>query len=40
LPASLEVGALIAFEDAGAYCESMISGFLGQREPASYVSEC
>jgi diaminopimelate decarboxylase len=40
LPASLEVGALIAFEDAGAYCESMISRFLGQREPASYVSEC
>lgn len=39
LPASLEVGALLAFEDAGAYCESMISRFLGQREPVCYISE-
>ena len=39
LPSSLEVGALIAFKDAGAYCESMISRFLGQREPVCYISE-
>lgn len=39
LPASLEAGALLAFEDAGAYCESMISRFLGQREPVCYISE-
>lgn len=39
LPASLGIGALIAFEDAGAYCESMMSRFLGQREPANYISE-
>lgn len=31
---SLEAGALLAFEDAGAYCESMASRFLGQPEPA------
>jgi diaminopimelate decarboxylase len=39
LPASLKVGALLAFDDAGAYCESMISRFLGQRDPACYISE-
>jgi diaminopimelate decarboxylase len=39
LPTSLEVGMLLAFEDAGAYCESMISRFLGQREPVCYISE-
>jgi diaminopimelate decarboxylase len=39
LPENLSVGALLAFEDAGAYCESMMSRFLGQREPMYYVSE-
>lgn len=39
LPAELEVGTLMAFEDAGAYCESMISRFLGQREPQWHVAE-
>lgn len=39
LPATLEVGALIGFEDAGAYCESMMSRFLGQRNPATHISE-
>jgi diaminopimelate decarboxylase len=39
LPGSLPVGAILAFEDAGAYCESMTSRFLGQREPACYVAE-
>lgn len=39
LPANLKVGALLAFDDAGAYCESMISRFLGQRDPACYISE-
>src|SRR5262249_36939508 len=37
LPARLEVGSILAFHDAGAYCESMMSRFLGQREPASFV---
>lgn len=39
LPAALHVGDFLAFEDAGAYCESMISRFLGQREPICYISE-
>jgi diaminopimelate decarboxylase len=39
LPRSLEVGNLLAFEDAGAYCESMSSRFLGQRPPSYYISE-
>lgn len=39
LPCDLPVGSLLAFEDAGAYCESMISRFLGQREPVCYVAE-
>jgi diaminopimelate decarboxylase len=39
LPASLKVGAFLAFEDAGAYCESMMSRFLGQRDPVFYVAE-
>jgi len=33
LPESLSIGALLCFEDAGAYCQSMISRFLGQRDP-------
>jgi diaminopimelate decarboxylase len=39
LPASLEVGSLLAFDDAGAYCESMTSRFLGQGEPACLIDE-
>jgi diaminopimelate decarboxylase len=39
LPASLEVGSLLAFDDAGAYCESMTSRFLGQEEPACFIDE-
>lgn len=39
LPGSLKVGSVLAFEDAGAYCESMMSRFLGQRYPTCYVSE-
>jgi diaminopimelate decarboxylase len=39
LPSSLKAGAFLAFEDAGAYCESMTSRFLGQREPVCYVAE-
>lgn len=39
LPASLNVGAFLAFEDAGAYCESMTSRFLGQRDPVCYIEE-
>jgi diaminopimelate decarboxylase len=38
LPAALPVGTLLAFEDAGAYCESMMSRFLGQPEPKVHVS--
>jgi diaminopimelate decarboxylase len=38
-PEDVAVGALVGFEDAGAYCESMISRFLGQRDPACFVSE-
>jgi diaminopimelate decarboxylase len=33
LPEPLSVGALLCFEDAGAYCQSMISRFLGQPDP-------
>lgn len=39
LPTSLAVGDYLAFDDAGAYCESMSSRFLGQREPICYVAE-
>jgi diaminopimelate decarboxylase len=39
LPASLEVGSLLAFDDAGAYCESMTSRFLGQEDPACFIDE-
>jgi diaminopimelate decarboxylase len=39
LPAAIDVGALLAFDDAGAYCESMTSRFLGQSDPSSYISE-
>jgi diaminopimelate decarboxylase len=39
LPAALDVGSLIAFEDAGAYCESMTSRFLGQRPAAIHVAD-
>lgn len=35
LPSELQVGDVLAFEDAGAYCSSMASRFLGQPEPAS-----
>jgi diaminopimelate decarboxylase len=33
LPSTIELGDLLVFEDAGAYCQSMISQFLGQGEP-------
>ncbi len=33
LPSRLPVGTLLAFEDAGAYCQSMASRFLGQPDP-------
>jgi diaminopimelate decarboxylase len=39
LPASLRVGSLLAFDDAGAYCESMTSRFLGQGDPACFIDE-
>jgi diaminopimelate decarboxylase len=39
LPESLQVGSLIALEDAGAYCESMTSRFLGQRDAVCYLFE-
>lgn len=39
LPDSLSVGSLLALEDAGAYCESMTSRFLGQREASCFVAE-
>lgn len=35
LPSELRVGDVLAFEDAGAYCNSMASRFLGQPEPVS-----
>jgi diaminopimelate decarboxylase len=34
LPNDICVGDLLVFEDAGAYCSSMTSRFLGQVEPA------
>jgi diaminopimelate decarboxylase len=34
LPRTLEPGSLLAFDDAGAYCASMATRFLGQAEPA------
>jgi len=39
LPDDLPVGAFLSFDDAGAYCEAMISRFLGQRAPMYYISE-
>lgn len=39
LPVDLPVGSMLAFDDAGAYCESMMSRFLGQREPVYYITE-
>jgi diaminopimelate decarboxylase len=39
LPKSIDVGSLLAFDDAGAYCESMTSRFLGQEEPACFVEK-
>lgn len=39
LPVALKIGDVLAFEDAGAYCESMMSRFLGQREPAYCIAE-
>lgn len=39
LPAALTVGSLLAFDDAGAYCESMASRFLGQEPPACVIAE-
>jgi diaminopimelate decarboxylase len=39
LPASLAVGSYLAFADAGAYCESMSSRFLGQRDPICYIAK-
>lgn len=35
LPMATKVGDILAFDDAGAYCWSMASRFLGQSEPAS-----
>ena len=35
LPKNADVGDILAFEDAGAYCWSMASRFLGQPEPAT-----
>ena len=35
LPKDIKVGDILAFEDAGAYCWSMASRFLGQPEPAT-----
>lgn len=37
LPNTLEIGDLLIFNDAGAYCQSMISRFLGQKEPIHLV---
>lgn len=34
LPAAQQPGDLLAFDDAGAYCQSMASLFLGQPDPA------
>lgn len=34
LPADIEIGDVLIFEDAGAYSESMMSRFLGQNPPA------
>ena len=39
LPASLNVGDLLAFDDAGAYCQSMSSRFLGQTEPVCLIAD-
>lgn len=39
LPASIDVGSLLAFDDAGAYCESMTSRFLGQQDPSCFIDE-
>jgi diaminopimelate decarboxylase len=39
LPENLPLGAFLAFDDAGAYCESMMSRFLGQKEPVSHITE-
>jgi diaminopimelate decarboxylase len=39
LPVDLAVGSLMSFDDAGAYCESMSSRFLGQRQPMYYIAE-
>ncbi|MDE3775446.1 diaminopimelate decarboxylase [Sinorhizobium meliloti] len=36
LPRGVEVGDLLAFENAGAYCNSMASHFLGQPTPADF----
>lgn len=38
LPDDLMIGDFVSFDDAGAYCESMMSRFLGQREPMYYIS--
>jgi len=35
----LEMGDLLVFEDAGAYCQSMSSQFLGQKTPACVVAD-
>lgn len=39
LPENLPVGAFLSFDDAGAYCESMMSRFLGQKEPVYHIAE-
>ncbi len=35
LPVNLEIGDTLLFDQAGAYCDSMRSKFLGQHEPSS-----
>jgi diaminopimelate decarboxylase len=38
LPENIQIGNYVAFDDAGAYCESMSSRFLGQRDPMYYIA--
>ena len=37
LPSDIEIGDILIFHDAGAYCQSMFSNFLGQQMPMTYV---
>lgn len=38
LPENIQIGNYVAFDDAGAYCESMSSRFLGQRDPMYFIA--